>query len=116
MRAAVRDLKQEISRPVLDTISQRATPAQWARHTVSSTAIHLVNKLNTRIATELKHKIYINDSMPERCRFFNSARTKIGKPCFINRLDCVNSLNFNWLGGYSDDYIRINLKRQFFQI
>jgi len=116
IRAAVRDLKQEISRPMLDTISQRATPAQWARYTVASTAIHLVNNSTTRLAKDLKNKMYINDRMPQRCRFFNSARTKIGKQCFINRLDCVNSLNFNWLGDYSDDYIRINLKRQFFQI
>jgi len=31
-----------------------------------------------------------------------------------NRLNCMNVRNFNCLGQYSKDYIRINLKRQFF--
>jgi len=65
----VRDSKQKISRSVLDTISQRATPAEWARYTVASTAIHLINKSTTRQATELKQKMYINERMPQRSRF-----------------------------------------------
>jgi len=87
--------------------------AQWTRYWVASTAIYFINGSTTRLANELKLKMYINDRMPKRCRFFNSARTKVGKQCFSNRLDCVNILNFNWLGNYSNDYIRINLKRQF---
>jgi len=36
---------------------------------------------------------------------FSIARTRVGKQCFINRLDCVNKLNFNLFGDYSKDYI-----------
>jgi len=114
-RAAVKDPKQKISRQILDVVSKRPTPAQWARYSTAWTAISLINGATTRLADELRQKMYINDRMPMKSRFFNSARTKIGRQCFSNRLDCINVLNFNWLGNYSKDYIRVNLKRQFFQ-
>jgi len=67
----------------LDTISGRATPAQWAKYTVAFTAIKLINQSNTRLTNELRSRMYINDRVSRKCKFFNSARTKVGQ-----HLDC----------------------------
>jgi len=115
IRAAVKDPKQTISRSLLDAISGRATPSQWAKFTVASTSIQLINESDTRIAIDLRNKMYINDRIPRRGKFFNTARTKIGQHRLSNRLNCINVLNFDWLGRFSKDYYRVNLKRQFFQ-
>jgi len=82
---------------------------------VASTAVQLINESDTRLANELRQKMYINDRVPRRGKFFNTARTKMGQHGLSNRLNCVNVLNFDWIGPYNKDYIRVNLKRQFFQ-
>jgi len=69
LRAAAKDPKQEISRPILDIVSQRATLAQWAKYSVASTAIHLINGSTTRLADELRQKMYINDRRPKNADF-----------------------------------------------
>jgi len=58
---------------------------------------------------------YINDRCPRRDKFFDTSRLKIGRQSLTNRLDFMNiNINFDWIGEFSDDYLRTNLKRQFF--
>jgi len=85
IRAVIRDPKQ--SRHILDTISRRATPAQWARYTVASTAIHIIDGSYTRLVEELRNKMYVNGRMHKKSKFLNTARTKIGQQCFAKRIN-----------------------------
>jgi len=48
--AAVRDHKSTIPQAVLDFISKRAPPRQWANTTWASKAIGLINTSGTRIS------------------------------------------------------------------
>jgi len=77
LRAAVKDPKQQISRPILDTISQRAMLAQWARYSVASTAICLINGSTTRLANEQRQKMCINDRMPKNADFLMQPDQKL---------------------------------------
>jgi len=54
LRVAVRDAKRKLPRALLNIISKRATPRQWAKYTTTSTSIKLLNTSNTRIVKELR--------------------------------------------------------------
>jgi len=58
----------------------------------------------------LRSKLYINDRKPKKGTFTNRSRLKIGRHSFANRLSFVKDLQFDWIGDYSDNYIRANLK------
>jgi len=44
------DIKRKISRTVLDIISKRATPKEWANYATVPTSIKLYNQNNTRLS------------------------------------------------------------------
>jgi len=50
IRAAARDHRRVISKAVLEVMAGRATPKKWAKYTVASTVIKLVNNSDSRIA------------------------------------------------------------------
>jgi len=114
IRAAVKDHKRRLPKALLDVISKRAPPKQWSKYINSSTAIKLINNSNTRIADDLRSKLYINDRKPKKGTFTNRSRLKIGRHSLSNRLSFIKDLQFDWIGDFSDDYIRANLKRTFF--
>jgi len=78
--------------------------------------IKLINNDCTRISKDLKDSWYINDRLPKRGKFINKANTRIGNHSLRNRLQDLNSLTFDWIGIYSDEYLRKNLKKTFFLI
>jgi len=61
LRAAVGDYKRKIPKAVLDIISKRANPKQWANYTTASMAIKLCNGNETRLGELLRKRYYIND-------------------------------------------------------
>jgi len=51
---------------------------------------------------------------PERLKFYNSARLKIGKQGIRNRIDLIfKEIDFDRSPFISDDNLRINLKKTF---
>jgi len=113
LRSAIGDYRQELPRATLNQISERNTSRQWSKYITSSTAIKLINNDCTRIAKDLKDSWYINDRLvyPKRGKFINKANTRIGNHSLRNRLQDLNSLTFDWIGIYSDKYLRKNLFR-----
>jgi len=103
-----------LPKALLDVISKRAPPKQWSKYINSSTAIKLINNSNTRIADDLRSNLYINNRKPKKGTFTDRSRLKIGRHSFANRLSFIKDLQFDWIGDFSDDYIRANLKRTFF--
>jgi len=113
LRAAVCDFRKRISRQDLDRICKRATPRQWSYYITSKMAIKLF-KSDTRIAQDLRDAAYVNDRMPKRATFRDSSRLKIGRQRLQNRLLHMNLIKSDWMGDFSEDYIRQKLKQAFF--
>jgi len=98
---------------VLDVISKRATPKQWANYTPASMAIKLYNGTETRVGEILRNRSYSNHRQPKKGIFFDNSKCKIEKQSFVNRPHLFLDVNFEWIGPYSEDYIRQNLKKLF---
>jgi len=113
IRAAIKDYKRKVPRAVLNIISKRATPKQWARYTVAKTIIKLYNQNCTRLSTLLRKNSYVNDRNPGRAVFFGDAKRKIGRNCILNKLHIFNDIKFDWIGTLTDDTLRQRLKKQF---
>jgi len=114
LRAAIGDYKRKLPKAVLDIIAKRATPKQWSNYVTASTAIKLFNSKETRIGEQLRQQCYINDRQPRKGTFFDTSNLKIGRQSFQNRLQVFTNINFDWIGEITNDAIRINLKKQFF--
>jgi len=113
IRAAVGDWRTKIPRAVLDIIGKRANPRQWAQYSVANYTIKAYNKGTTPLGRKLKQLGYINDRCPKRAKFFDTSRLKIGRQDLLNRLNFLD-LSFDWIGNFSDDYLRTRLKKEFF--
>jgi len=79
IRATICDYKKKVPRTMLNIISKRATPKQWAQYTIAKTVIKLFNKGDTRIGALLRQNSYVNDRNPGRATFFEDAKMKIGR-------------------------------------
>jgi len=101
IRAAVRDRKNKIPRAVLDIIAKRARPRQWANYITALTVIKLYNKSDTRRASEIWDNIYINQRQPGKGTFIGKSTRKVGKQKLTNRLQCLNNIDFDWIGEIS---------------
>jgi len=115
IRAAVKDVKRRIPRVMLNIISKRATPRQWADYSIANAAINLINTSNTRIADELRANIYINDRLPRRGSFIDKSAYRVGRQSLTNRLQCLKKIDFDWIGIQNPDLIRKSLKKTFIQ-
>lgn len=113
IRAAVNDFKKKIPRTVLNIISKRATPKQWARYAIAKTVIKLYNKGCTRMGILLRQNSYVNDRNPGRAVFFGNAKRRSGRHCILNKLHIFKDIKFDWIGDISDDALRQRLKKQF---
>jgi len=113
IRAAVWDYTRQIPRPVLNIIAKRATPKQWCHYATAKCIINLYNNGTTRIGRYLREKSCIDDRNPGKAVFFSDAKKKSGKICILSKLHFLNEKNFDWVGNFSEDALRKNLKRQF---
>jgi len=99
---------------MLNIISKRATPRQWADYSTANTVINLGNTSNTRIADELRSDIYINDRLSQRGSFIDKSTYKVGEQKITKRLQCMKRIDFHWIGVTNPDVIRRSLKKTFF--
>lgn len=80
---------------MLNIITKRAKPRQWAEYSTANTVINLVTTSNTSIADELRSNIYINDRLPQRGSFIDKSTHKVGKQNITNRLQCMRRIGYD---------------------
>jgi hypothetical protein len=116
LRIVIGDHKRAISRRDIDSMTKRATPTEWAKYSIASMVIHLYNNSDTLVANLLRAAAFVNDRLPRRAKFMDRSRLKIGKQSIVNRIGPIfASISFDWIGTFSDDVLRRNLRREFFE-
>jgi len=116
IHAAVRDFKRKIPKVMLGVISKRASPRMWSNYITASTATSLYNNSDTRLSEYLRESSYINDRRLKKAKFRDTSKRKIGRQALKNRLLHLNNINFDWIEPeVCKNYLRVNLKRHFFQ-
>jgi len=110
LRAAIGDQKRTRPRQELDQLCKRATPRQWSYYISSKMAAKLYTSSDTRLAHDLRAAAYVNDRTPKRATFRDTSRLKIGRQQFKNRLQHMSMIKSDWIGNFSDDYLRQRLK------
>jgi len=105
----VRDYRQWMNRDLISVKTNRLPPKLWFSFHVhqpwwrcGSPATQWSSRLDTFSNLFVKSRLFLDGS-----------RLRVGRQDLINRLEFMN-LNFNWIGDYSDNYIRVKLKEQFF--
>ncbi len=116
MRMVIGDYMRNLSRTDIDNMTKRATPAEWAKYSITSTVIKLYNESQTNIAQIIRNSAYVNDRLPRRAKFIDRSRLKIGRQTIIHRIGPFFShLDFDWIGLPCKDSLRRKLKKQFFR-
>jgi len=112
----LKDFRNSISRTELITLTGRATPIQWMRYSNTKQVItlYLLKDRSTRLGLKLLNQAYINERTHGRATLMDFSRLKIGKQSFLNRLQSLRCITFNWTNGIAPDRLRINLKKTFF--
>jgi len=87
--------KRSIVSTVLDIISKRAPPRQWANYSSASTAMWPFNPSDTRLATDLRKSAYINDRRPTCAAKF--CDTELADKPREKGLNHINSVDFDWI-------------------
>jgi len=95
---AYKDRKYKMPRETLDRLSGEATPTQWAKYIVSSTAIKIMQDGTTPMEEKLWQRAYVNDRCPGKPSFINRSKLKIGRQSLTNRLDFFREIEFDWCG------------------
>jgi len=67
----------------------------------------------TRLGRRLQGNIYINDRRPGRWITMDTSRLKIGRKSFLNRLNCLREVHFDWTTGICPHRLRVELKKTF---
>jgi len=112
LRCALGEFRNKVPRPNLDSIFGRATPMKWMCYFNAKLAIVLYNLPDgPRISKKLKETSYINERTTGKAIFMDTSRLRIGKNSFLNRLQCLRRVNFDWTGGIRAHSLRINLKK-----
>jgi len=115
LRICIKDFRNKTSKVTIDAMFKRATPIQWMRYSNAKMAISLTLLKNnsTRLGKKLQSQLYINDRCPGRAITMDTSRLRIGKNSFVNRLQCLRNINFDWTSGINPDRLRICLKETF---
>jgi len=102
---------RRFSRAELDLIG-RARPTTWSQYLLASTTIKAITrKQPTTLANEMGQNMFVERRRSEKPKFYDNSRRKIGRQALRNRLLFMNTFNFDWLDGLTDDKLRINLKK-----
>jgi len=83
---------------VLDIIGKRASAKEWLHYINSSTAIKLYNNGDTRIGRQLRESGYVNDRRPDRPIITDQSKKLIGQHQLKCWLQCMNAIDFPWIG------------------
>jgi len=114
LRAAVRDFKQRKSKIELDATCKRVTPKIWSSYSTASLVIKIKRDRSPNYLHEtIQETLYTTRRQPDRAKFYDNSRGKIGKHRLSNRLMTMNDLPA-WMDKMmTDDAIRIFLKKHF---
>jgi hypothetical protein len=117
LRAALKDYRKRKKKTELDAKTKRSTPVEWSKYIIASTVIKLYNRSDTNIAVLLRSSPYINDRMPQRAKFLDTLRLKIGRQSLPSRIrPLFADLKLNWVDPLiTDDLLRKELKKEFFK-
>jgi len=115
LRICLKDFKNKISKAQLNAELKRATPLQWMKFSNTKLAINLalMGDRTTRLGRRLQGCMYINDRCPGRGITMDTSRLKIGRNSFLNRLNCLREVNFDWTTGICPHRLRVELKKTF---
>jgi len=112
LRAAVRDFKCEIPRKDLGKTCKRVPPEIWSAYSTSSLVIKIKRDGSpTYLHEVINETIYTTRRQPERAKFYDNSRGKVGKHRLGNRLAKMNDLP-PWLEQpMTDDGLRVFLRK-----
>lgn len=111
LRVAVKDYKKRIPNHTLDRRCLRATPKMWSYYSTSSIVIKILRDRSPGfLCDEIKLTLFTTRRQPDKARFYNNSRGKVGLHRLSNRLTIMNGLS-SWLNkDLTDDAIRRLLK------
>jgi len=111
LRAEVRDFKQKMPKPTLDQKCKRVNPRIWSLYSTSWLVIKVIRDRSPIFLDELLNEtIHTTRRQPDKARFYDNLKGKVGKHHLCNRLHEMNDLP-EWLNiGMTDDAIRRFLK------
>ncbi len=116
IRTAVNDFKRRINREKLDILSSRAAPRQWSKYSIASLVIKILRDRSPSGLHDLLKETYYEERRHVGIgKFFDNSKGKIGKQKFGNNLQYMSAIRSPWNGqNWSDDKIRVELKKTFF--
>ncbi len=91
LRVGIFDFKNQVSREIIDLNFKRITPREWSEYSISQIMIRVfTSKSPESLFTCLNsHAYFIN--RPQRLRFFDSSKTRVGFQCIENKVGIVAS-------------------------
>jgi len=114
-RIIVKDYDRTMSRNSINIMIKRATPMEYSNYCTARTVIKNMSNVNSPLFEICKSNSYQTQRKPGQYFFFDNSRNKIGKNSINNRItEQFKSINFQWLN-MSENQIRINLKKTFFE-
>jgi len=79
LRATQRDFKRKIPKATLDRVCKRATPKMWSSYSTASLVIKILRDCSPiNIHDQITGNLYSERRKPNRGRFYNNSRGKIG--------------------------------------
>jgi len=108
---------RDLSRDMLDKISGRATPDEWADFCLGKLLIHTVRSgMPHRFFEQIIKQYYTERRVYDQLFIYDSSTKKIGRQILSNRLATVSkAIKFPWLRlNLSKSVIRMKLKETFF--
>jgi len=112
MRIPIQNYSNCISRSVIETLCNCATPRQWSSYTVSLTVMKMFSSQEPKsILSDLKSNIYVKRTKCRKDQLFDKSRLKIGQQC-IYTIALVQYFLVSIL--IRSNQIRVGLKKSFF--
>jgi len=113
LRVVENDWKKKKKRSQLDSIG-RARPSLWAKYAMGNFVIKTLKySLPVDLHNALHRTLFSERRRPQRAKFFDSSKSKIGYQAVQNRIGALfDTLNFdNYENSLTDNAIRILLKK-----
>jgi len=112
LRAAVRDCKCQVPKKILEKTCKRVSPETWSTYATASLVIKIKRDGSPNYLHEvLNETIYTTRRQPDKAKFYDNSRGKVGKHRLCNRLTKLNDLP-PWLERpMTGDGLRVFLKK-----
>ncbi len=117
LRLIIRDFKRCVSRPVIDSLTARASPNEFNNYKFAKMLINVSMCCAPYVLfQDLLTCVTLERRSEKRPRFFDTSKRKIGRQSFSNRASAIaKMINFDWNGiDLSPGSLRTKLKDSFF--